>query len=81
MPISTQILRTNHRRLLMIEQYSYYKFETDYDIKKGFFYKIHGLPCLPYDDGKIESSDYFDSQAQARFSAISHIDLLENGEG
>ena len=64
-----------------METYSYYKFEIDYDIKFGWYYIIHGAACQPYDDGKIESDDFFDSEQQARFAAIGHITILENGEG
>lgn len=29
----------------------------------------------------VESSDWFETQQEARFAAIGHISLLENGEG
>jgi diadenosine tetraphosphatase ApaH/serine/threonine PP2A family protein phosphatase len=63
----------------MIEQFSCYKFEIEYDIKFGWFYIIHGSGCPPYDDGKIESDDFFDTEQEARFAVIGHITLLENG--
>lgn len=65
----------------MIEQYSHYKFEIEYDIKFGWVYIIHGAGCPPYDDGKIQSDDFFDTEQEARYAAIGHITLLENGEG
>jgi hypothetical protein len=78
----------------MMEQYSNYKFEifeelvpvwtatgkTDKTVN-GYIYKIYGEGCLPYDDGVIESSEWFDTEQVARFAAIGHITLLENGEG
>lgn len=64
-----------------MEQYSHYKFAIEYDIDFGWYYLIYGSGCPPYDDGVIESEDFFDTEQEARFAAIGHIDLLENGEG
>ena len=68
----------------MIEKYSCYEFE----IFSGYvgdewlyYYEIYGSGCTPYDDGIIESNDYFETEQEARFAAIGHINLLENGEG
>jgi hypothetical protein len=68
------------------EKYSCYEFE----IKKAivmketaelvYTYEIYGGTCFPYYDGMIESSEWFETEAEARFAAIGHIDLLENGE-
>ena len=44
-----------------IEKHGCYEFEIKYDIKFGWVYIIHGADCLPYDDGKIESSDFFET--------------------
>jgi len=46
-----------------------------------YVYEIYGTGCLPYDDGVIESSEWFDTEQEARYAAIGHITLLENGEG
>ena len=62
----------------MIEKYSCYEFK----IKKcnpGFVYEIYSDGCPPYDNGLIESYDWFDTEQEARFAAIGHIDQLENG--
>lgn len=74
----------------MIEKYSCYEFEvlpntyTDWVVKpeteKSFVYKIYGEGCHPYDDGVINSDEYFDTEQEARFAAIGHIVNLENGE-
>ena len=62
------------------EKYSYYEFEIK-SKNIGYVYEIYGTGCLPYDDGVIESDEWFDTEQEARFAAIGHIDLLENGEG
>jgi hypothetical protein len=65
----------------MIEKYSCYKFQI-YETDDGVFtYEILGEGCPPYDDGVIVSDDCFDTEQEARFAAIGHIGLLENGEG
>ena len=73
----------------MKEKYSIYEFEimkvvyAELDGRKntGYIYEIYSEGCLPYDDGVIESDEYFDTEEQSRFAAIGHITLLENGEG
>ena len=68
-----------------MEKYSNYEFE----IKKvevnewndRYDYIIYGIGCWPYDDGKIESEEWYDTEQEARFAAIGHISLLENGGG
>lgn len=65
----------------MREKYSHYEFEIEYDIKFGWVYIIYGQGCPPYDDGVIESDDFYDTEQEARFAAIGHISNLENGEG
>ena len=70
-----------------IEEYSCHKFEVveyrddDYPADKLYGYKIYGFACQPYDDGVIDSCNNYDSEQEARFAAIGHIVLLENGEG
>jgi len=63
-----------------MEKYSCYKFEVQ-EYMGRYDYIIYTGGCYPYCDGKIESSDWFDTKQEARFAAIGHIDLLENGEG
>lgn len=74
------------------EKYSCYEFEIfAHDVPgslenenkwvKGYFFKIYTEGYLPYDDGIIESDEYFDTEQQARFAAVGRIDQLENGEG
>jgi len=64
----------------MIEKYSCYEFEVFQDFNELFSYKILSEGCKPYDDGIIESEEWFETEQEARFAAIGHIDLLENGE-
>jgi len=63
----------------MREIYSCYHFEVFPIDKELYSYKIFGEGCPPYDDGVIESPDQFDSEQKARFAAIGHISLLEEG--
>ena len=65
------------------EKYSCYEYEILGGPKKeeDYRYKIYTEGCLPYYDGVIDSGEYYDSEKEARFAAIDHIDLLENGEG
>jgi hypothetical protein len=72
----------------MIEKYSLYEFEIfggyapfpGGDREFVYRYEIYSEGCPPYDDGVIESSDYFENEQEARLAAIDHIDRLENGE-
>lgn len=74
---------------MTIEKYSCYEFEIQSGYKTTspddneliYFYRIFGSGCPPYDDGIIESDEWFESEQRARYAAIGHIDLLENGEG
>jgi hypothetical protein len=63
----------------MIEKYSCYQFKVVKEAEKTFNYEIYGEGCPPYDDGVIESQDSFDSEQEARYAAIGHISLLEEG--
>ncbi len=72
------------------EKYSCYYFEIfscevpvdlENECVKCYFFKIYTEGYLPYDDGIIESDEYFDTEQQARFAAVGRIDQLENGEG
>lgn len=68
-----------------IEKFSCYEFEIfehpddDYPTDKYYTYKIYTEGWAPYDDGVIDSEDSFDSAQRARFAAIGHISLLEEG--
>ena len=64
-----------------MERHDGYEFEMEYDIKVGWVYVVHSANCYPYDDGKIESKDWFDTKQEARGAAIGHIELLLSGEG
>ena len=64
----------------MIEKYSCYEYKIKSDPENRYFYEILTEGYLPYDDGVIESSEWFEAEQEARFAAIGHIDLLENGE-
>ena len=74
---------------MAIEKYGYYEFEIklmpdDEQNRDKWFYLIYGEDCLHhhnYDDGIIKSDEWFCTENQARFAAIGHIILLENGEG
>lgn len=76
----------------MRETYSHYEFEVFSEEQRtalGFdpnapikwVYKIFGSGCYPYDDGVIDSDEWFETENEARFAAIGHIGLLEDGEG
>lgn len=65
----------------MIEKYSCYEFLICADKFGRFHYEIYTEGCQPYDDGLIESNEWFDTAQEARYAAIGHISLLENGEG
>ncbi len=73
----------------MIEKYSYYEFEVNKIIVMvddkacmKYIYKIYHPDYKPCDASIIrESDEWFDTEQEARFAAIGHIDLLENGEG
>ncbi len=68
----------------MIEKYDILEFEIFGGNVGGEFlyrYEIYGEGCAPYDDGVIESNDYYETEQEARFAAIGHITKLANGEG
>lgn len=48
--------------------------------KEGYDYKIKTTGCYPYDDGIIDSDEWYDTETQADQAAKEHIDRLENGE-
>lgn len=63
------------------EKYSYYEFSVyqDMDCPEHWVYRIYDSY---YKDEIIrESDEWFDSEQRARYAAIGHIGLLENGEG
>lgn len=66
------------------EKYSCYEYEVKKD-EQGFIYTIF-TDCVDYNffmqtDILRESDEWFDTEQEARFAAIGHIDLLESGEG
>lgn len=73
-----------------IEKYSCYEFEIfeypddDYPDTKYYYYKIYtsDIDYINWMKTNIlrESEECFDTEQQARFAAVGHIDLLENGE-
>ena len=70
-----------------IEKFSCYEFEIfehqddDYPADKWYSYKIYTEGCPPYYDGVLEDTNGYETEQEARFAAIGHITLLENGEG
>ena len=64
-----------------MERHDSYDFEMEYDIKVGWYYKVHSGNCHPYDDGIIESDEWFYTKQEAQFAAIKHIELILSGEG
>lgn len=77
--------------LISEERYSHFDYEIwaypddDYPDTKYYFYKIlDNKPDLKFWTGSNvlrEANEYFDTAQEAKFAAIGHIDLLENGEG
>ncbi len=78
----------------MKEKYSCYEFEIIHELIpvwgfsgktgktiNGYIYKIYDAGCPPYDDGVIDSEEWYHTEQEARIAAMEHIDLLENGEG
>lgn len=65
----------------MIEKYSCYEYEVlpDNDV---WVYVIYEPDYKPTKQTVIrESDEWFETKQEARFAAIGHINLLENGEG
>ena len=54
-------------------------FELTISVPPRYVYEIYTEGCKPYDDGIIESEELFETEQEARFAAIGHIDQLENG--
>lgn len=49
---------------------------------KGYFYVIYDPDYKPCEKTIIsESLEYFDTEQEARFAAIGHIEMLLSGEG
>ncbi len=57
-----------------------YKFKIIELAPGNWVYEIHH-PHYPELPPLRESNEWFESQQEARFAAIGHISLLENGEG
>jgi len=74
-------------KIILSEKYSLYDFAIleyeDDDNEKHYYYIIYTnepnyITCKP---DEIESDEYYDTAQEAKFAAIGHINLLENGEG
>lgn len=76
------------------ERYSQYEFEIVCDQAEiwgsdgatgkyvnAYAYTIYGAFAAPYEDEEIQSAEWYDTEQEARFAAVGHISLLENGEG
>ncbi len=66
----------------MKERYSCYDFEikkTDNVDEQQYIFLVYTSGCPPYDDGIIESDEWYETEQEARFAAIGYIDFLENG--
>ncbi len=68
----------------MIEKFSKCEFEIfdypddDYPSIKYYYYRIY--KDKDYKNYLESDANMFDTEQEARFAAIGHIDLLENGE-
>ncbi len=65
-----------------MEKYSCYEFEIKEIVVengKGFIFLLYTAGCPPYDDGIIDSDEWYDTEQEARFAAIGYITTLENG--
>ncbi len=63
-----------------IEKFSLYEFEVFDDNTVGYHYIIYDHDFTSKTMLR-ESDDCYDTEQEARFAAIGHITLLENGEG
>lgn len=73
---------------MAIEKYSCYEFEIKKAIVMsetatlGYIYQIYDPDYKPCEQTVIrESNEWFETEQMARYAAIGHISLLENGEG
>ncbi len=71
---------------MKIEKYSLYEFSVFENTDgEGFVYEIYtdDVDYINWMRTNVlrESSEWFDTEFQARCAAIGHISLLENGEG
>lgn len=71
-----------------IEKYSCYEFRIEKCIvmediaRTGYYYEIYDPERIPCGNSIIrEAQEWFETEQEARFAAIGHINLLENGEG
>lgn len=65
----------------MRKKYSYYEYEIyqDIDCPAHWLYRIYDTNYK--NDILRESDEWYDTETEAGFAAIGHINLLENGEG
>ncbi len=61
----------------MIEKYSCHDFKVNTLEDGTFVYEIYG--AFMFTNEILESDEWFDTEQEARFAAIGHIDLLEDG--
>ena len=72
---------TMEKHSYMVEKYSYYEFCLKHDNEENaWYYEIYD-PDFRTRLVLRDANDWFDTEQEARFAAIGHIDLLENGEG
>jgi hypothetical protein len=67
----------------MIEEFKGYKFETygtDVDTDNEAYGYVIYLGDDPLTSDHVDTDFDFDTRQEARFEAIGHINLLENGE-
>ena len=64
----------------MKEKYGIYSVEIEKDKNGLYFYVICFYKNNSEESTKIKSGDWFDTQQEAKFAAIGHIDKLEKGE-
>lgn len=69
----------------MRKKFSCYEYEVTRSIPDEnpppypmWVYTLYGEACYPYDDGSIDSDDWFETEQEAEFAAIGHITQLEN---
>ena len=63
-----------------MEKYGLYLYKIILAAPATWVYEIYD-PNYPNIPPLRESSEWFETEQRARYAAIGHIDLLENGEG
>jgi hypothetical protein len=69
----------------IIEKHGYHEYElyakNKDTVNEEWSYVIYTEGCKPYYDGHIDSEEWYETEQEARFAAVGHISLLENGGG